>query len=72
MERVSVHQALQLYTINAAWLCFQEGGRGSLEVGKLGDFTVLGEEPYQIDPRRIKDIKVEKTVIGGNVVYQSG
>lgn len=45
MERVSVHQTLQLYTINAAWIGFQEGDRGSLEVGKLGDFAVLGEDP---------------------------
>ncbi len=72
MERVSVYQALQLYTNNAAWLCFQEGDRGSLEVGKLGDFTVLGEEPSQIDPPRIKDIKVKNTVIGDNIEYQSG
>ena len=72
MERVSVHQALQLYTINAAWIGFQEDDRGSLEVDKLGDFAVLGEDPYQIDPRRIKDIKVEQTVIVGNIVNQSG
>jgi len=72
MERVSVHEALQLYTINAAWIGFQEDDRGSLEVGKLGDLVVLGKDPYQIDPRTIKDIPVEMTVIGGNIVYQSG
>lgn len=72
MERVSVHEALQLYTINAARIGFQEDDRGSLEVGKLGDLVVLGEDPYQIDPRKIKDISVEMTIIGGAIIFQQG
>jgi len=70
MERVSVHQALQLYTTNAARIAFQEDDRGSLEEGKLGDFVVLGEDPYEIDPHRLKEVAVEMTVIGGEIVYQ--
>jgi predicted amidohydrolase YtcJ len=69
-ERTSVYKALELYTINAARIAFQEHDRGSLEVGKLGDFVVLGEDPFEIDPRSIKDIPVEKTVIGGQIVYE--
>jgi predicted amidohydrolase YtcJ len=68
-ERVSVHEALQLYTINAARIAFQEDDRGSLEVGKLGDLVVLAEDPYQVDPREIKDIAVEMTVVGGDIVF---
>jgi predicted amidohydrolase YtcJ len=68
-ERVSVQEALELYTVNAARIAFQESDRGSLHVGKLGDFVMLGEDPFEVDPGRIKDIGVEMTVIGGDVVY---
>ena len=69
-ERVSVQEGLELYTINAARIAFQEADRGALEVGKLGDLVVLAEDPFDIDPSRIKDIAVEMTVIGGDIVYQ--
>ncbi len=69
-ERTSVYRALELYTINAARIAFQEHDRGSLEVGKMGDFVVLAEDPFEIDPRSIKDIPVEKTVIGGQIVHE--
>jgi len=69
-ERVSVQEALELYTVNAARIAFQEHDRGSLEVGKLGDFVVLAEDPFEVAPERIKDIPVEMTVIGGDVVYR--
>lgn len=70
-ERVGVYDAMELYTINAARIAFQENDRGSLEVGKLGDLVVLEENPFEIDQRTIKDIEIEMTVIGGNIVYQS-
>ena len=69
-ERVSVHEAMQLYTINAARIAFKEHDRGSLEVGKLGDLVVLAADPYDVDPREIKDIPVEMTVVGGKLVYR--
>ena len=67
-ERVSVQEGLELYTINAARIAFQEADRGSLEVGKLGDFVVLAEDLFAVDPSHIKDIAVEMTVIGGQIV----
>jgi predicted amidohydrolase YtcJ len=70
-ERVGVQEGLGLYTINAARIAFQETDRGSLEVGKLGDFVVLGEDPFEVDPTRIKDISIEMTVIGGDIMYPS-
>jgi predicted amidohydrolase YtcJ len=69
-ERVSIQEGLELYTINAARIAFQETDRGSLEVDKLGDFVVLAEDPFEVEPGRIKDIPVEMTVIGGDIVYE--
>jgi hypothetical protein len=70
-ERVSLQEALALYTINAARIAFQEADRGSLEAGKLGDLVVLAEDPFEVDPSRLKDIPVEMTVIGGHIAYQA-
>ncbi|MEE8391387.1 MAG: amidohydrolase, partial [Anaerolineae bacterium] len=69
-ERLSVQEGLELYTINAARIAFQEADRGSLKVGKLGDFVALAEDPFEVDPGHIVDIPVEMTVIGGDVVYR--
>lgn len=69
-ERVSVEEGLQLYTIHAARIAFQETDRGSLEVGKLGDVVVLAEDPFQTDPKGIKDIPVDMTIVGGQIVYR--
>ncbi|NIO71272.1 MAG: amidohydrolase family protein, partial [Anaerolineae bacterium] len=68
-ERVSVEEGLQLYTINAARIAFQEADRGSLEVGKLGDLVVLADDPRTVAPAAIADIPVEMTVVGGEIVY---
>jgi predicted amidohydrolase YtcJ len=70
-ERVSVQEALELYTINAARIAFEENDKGSVEVGKLGDLVVLAQDPFETDPSRIKDVLVEMTVIGGQAVYQA-
>jgi predicted amidohydrolase YtcJ len=70
-ERVSVQEALELYTINAARIGFTESDNGSLEVGKLGDLVVLGDDPFQVSQDHIKDIQVETTIIGGDIVYPS-
>ena len=68
-ESISVMDALRLYTINGAYTTFEEGLLGSLEKGKLADLIVLDDDILSADPDRIKDIKVDMTVIGGKVVY---
>ena len=69
-ERVSVQHALELYTINAARVAFEEQDKGSLEAGKLGDFVVLTDDPFQVDSSLIKDIPIEMTVVGGRMAYR--
>ena len=68
-QRVSVEEALRLYTVNGAYASFEEDIKGSIETGKLADLVVLGSDPTQIDPLGIKDITVERTIVGGETVY---
>jgi len=70
-ERVSVQQALELYTTNAARIAFQEQHSGSLEAGKWGDLVVLGSDPFEVDPEKIIETEVAMTVIGGEIVFQA-
>jgi predicted amidohydrolase YtcJ len=68
-ERLSVDEALKLYTMNAAHCSFEENLKGSIEVGKLADLTVLSHDPYHIPPEKLKDVKVDMTIVNGIPVY---
>ena len=68
-ESVSVLESLQIHTINGAYASFEEDIKGTLEEGKLADLAILSENPLKIDPERIKEIEVEMTIIGGEIVY---
>ena len=68
-QRVTVEEALKIYTINGAYASFEENTKGSIEPGKLADLVVLGADPTKVDPETIKDIPVEMTIVGGKAVY---
>ncbi len=70
-QRISVDDALRIYTLNGAYAGFEENLKGSIEVGKLADLVVLGADPTAIDPFGIKDIPVERTIVGGRTVYEA-
>jgi predicted amidohydrolase YtcJ len=70
-ERISVSEAFAMHTTTASWVGFEENEKGSLETGKLADIAVLAEDPFQIQPEKIKDLKVEMTLVGGEVKYQA-
>jgi predicted amidohydrolase YtcJ len=69
-ERLTVEEALRLYTVNAAYATFEEGKKGSIEEGKLADFTVLSGDPASAPSEGLSDIEVEMTIIGGRIVVQ--
>ncbi|MEN8138108.1 MAG: amidohydrolase [Bacteroidota bacterium] len=68
-QKISVEQALIAYTRNAAYASFDDNIKGSLEEGKLADFVILNENILEIDPVKIKDVKVLQTYVGGVKVY---
>ena len=70
-ERISVAEAFAMHTTTASWVGFEENDKGTLQVGKLADIAVLAEDPFEIPPERIKDLKVEMTLVGGEVKYQA-
>ena len=70
-HRITVKQALQMFTIDAAYSAFEEKKKGSVEAGKLGDLTILSESPYDTSPEEIKNIKVLMTIKEGKIVYQA-
>jgi len=69
--RLTPEEALRAVTLDAAWQTFDESIKGSIEAGKLADFTILAENSLAVPPERIKDIKVEEVIIGGKCVYKA-
>lgn len=70
-EKITIKEALQMFTINAAYVSFEEDVKGSIERGKLADLTVLSENPMDIPPEKLDNIKVEMTIVDGKIVYQA-
>ncbi|MCY4264216.1 MAG: amidohydrolase [Gammaproteobacteria bacterium] len=71
-EAISMEEAIRAYTLLGAYLVFDEDKKGSLEAGKLADMILLSDDLLGIDPEEILDVKVEKTWIGGELVYSRG
>ena len=70
-ERITVAEAFAMHTTTASYVGFEENDKGTLEVGKLADLAVLAEDPFEIQAERIKDLRVEMTIVGGEVKYQA-
>lgn len=68
-EKLSVYEAIELYTKGSAYASFEENEKGTLTVGKLADMVVLSEDPFEVKPDSIKDIEVLTTIVGGEIVY---
>lgn len=68
-ERLSVYEALCMYTKNVPYATGQESVLGTLEIGKFADLTVLEKNLFKIDKKEIKDVKVEQTYVAGNSVF---
>ena len=70
-QRITVDQALRICTMGGAYASFEENLKGSVTAGKLADFVVLAEDPHDVDPDRLKEIQVMRTVVGGIAMYEA-
>jgi hypothetical protein len=68
IQRITVKEALRSYTIEGAGAAFEELEKGSIEVGKLADLVVLGQDPLE-DPTRLNQMPVEMTFLEGRRVH---
>ncbi|MFC2005428.1 amidohydrolase [Chloroflexota bacterium] len=69
-QKISVTEALKLYTINAAFHTFEEDVLGSIEPGKFADMVVIGKDILTVPTETIIDIPIDMTIVDGKIVYQ--
>lgn len=68
-QKLTVEQALKCYTVNNAYAGFFENKTGKLKAGMLADFVVLSDNLFSIQPEKIWDVKVLRTVVNGKEVF---
>jgi hypothetical protein len=70
-QKLTVEESVQAYTMGSAYAEFQEKEKGSITPGKLADMVILSDDIFSIDPVKIRDVKVVKTIVGGRVVWDA-
>ena len=68
-EKITLPEAVEAYTLGAAFAEFQENEKGSISPGKLADMVILTDNIFDLKPDAIRNVKVETTILGGKVVY---
>jgi predicted amidohydrolase YtcJ len=68
-QKLTVEEAVEAYTMGSAYAEFQEKEKGSITPGKLADMVLLSDDIFTIDPAKIRDVKVLKTIVGGRIVW---
>jgi hypothetical protein len=68
-QKLTVPEAVEAYTNGSAYAEFQDKDKGSIMPGKLADMVLLSDDIFTIDPVKIRDVKVLKTIVGGRVVW---
>ena len=71
-QRIAIGDALRAFTLDAAYLAFEDRIKGSLVPGKLADFVVLERDPLIVAPEDIRDVAIAQTVVGGEVISADG
>lgn len=69
-QAMTREEALRAMTLDAAWAAFEEDVKGSLEVGKYADCTILSGDLRTIAEDRFDEVRVVATVVGGRVAYR--
>jgi hypothetical protein len=69
-EKISLEQALELFTVNAAVQAGKRASLGTIERGMVADLVVVDRNPFQIPITEVHDTKVLMTLVAGEIVYQ--
>ena len=68
-EKITLPEAIEAYTMGAAFAEFQEREKGSITPGKLADMVILSGNIFDLEPEALRNVKVETTIVGAKVVY---
>jgi predicted amidohydrolase YtcJ len=68
-EKITLPEAIEAYTMGAAFAEFQEREKGSITPGKLADMVILSDNIFDLKPEAIRDVKVKTTIVGSKAVY---
>jgi predicted amidohydrolase YtcJ len=68
-EKITLAEAIEAYTMGAAFAEFQEREKGSITPGKLADMVIVSDNIFDLKPETIRNAKVQTTIVGGKVVY---
>ena len=69
-QKINVAEAVRAYTAGSAYAEGQEAVKGTLAPGKLADLVVLSGDIFAMDPVAIEQVRVDTTILGGNVVFE--
>ena len=70
-QKLTVAEAVEAYTMGSAYAEFQEKEKGSVTPGKLADMVLLSDDIVSVDPVRIREVKILKTIVGGKTTWDS-
>ncbi len=68
-ERLPIGAAIDCYTRGSAYAIFEEGHLGEIRIGSFADLIVVEQDPFTMDPKELKELKVLLTMVGGKVVF---
>jgi predicted amidohydrolase YtcJ len=70
-EKLTLAEAIRGFTSDAAYAAFEESSRGTIEVGKLADLTIVEGDLLAAPVSELYKTKVRYTIVGGEIVYQA-
>jgi hypothetical protein len=71
-QKITVDEAIRIATVHGSYASYEEKLKGTITAGKLADLVILEEDPHEVDPSTIKDIKVVRTMAGGRTTHPIG
>ncbi len=69
-ENLTIEEAVKTYTVNAAYVSFDEKNRGTIDVGKLADLTIISNDLNKVSTEKVKNVAVEAVLVDGRITYR--